>query len=113
MTLPTERELTDSIIEAAHVYGWLVHHDRPARTNTGWATAIQGDQGFPDLVLSHPIHKVTAFSEVKGVRGRFGPGQPEWMDSLATASAYHMLVWRPIAWQDGSILKFLANPPKL
>ena len=49
----TEAEFQDAIIEYAHDHGWLVAHFRPAMVRSGkWVTPMQGDVGFPDLVLA-------------------------------------------------------------
>ncbi len=39
----TEAELQDGIATAAQYAGWKVMHVRPARTETGWRTAVQYD----------------------------------------------------------------------
>ena len=48
----TEAEFQADIVAFAKAHGWLVHHCRPARTTKGWATPLQGDAGFVDLVLA-------------------------------------------------------------
>lgn len=52
ITLQTEQQFVDAVLELAQLRGWLCHHDRPARTDKGWRTAVQGTAGFPDLVLA-------------------------------------------------------------
>ena len=50
-----EAALQNAVIELAKLYGWKVHHTRPAQMPSGkWATPIQGHAGFPDLVLVRP-----------------------------------------------------------
>jgi hypothetical protein len=44
----SEAELQQNVIDMAHVFGWLVHAERPAmRADGTWRTPIQGDKGFP------------------------------------------------------------------
>lgn len=77
----TEAELQDAIIAAAHAHGWLVHHDRPMRSAKGWRTGVQGDAGFPDLVLARA--GAVLIIECKSERGRYEPGQDEWLRATA------------------------------
>ena len=52
----TESEFQSQVIEIAKYRGWKVMHQRPAMIRTGrWVTAIEGDAGFPDLVLARSI----------------------------------------------------------
>jgi hypothetical protein len=85
----TEGQLQQTLIEAARLYGWRVNHIRPARTEQGWRTPVQGDVGFPDLVLARG--GVVLFRELKSDRGRIGPGQAEWAEAIG--DAYR--IWRP------------------
>ena len=64
----TEDDLLGNVIHAARIHGWLVHHCRAARTADGWRTPVQGNRGFPDLVLAKPGRLVLA--ELKAQRGR-------------------------------------------
>lgn len=92
----SEEQLVDAIIKRAQQLGWRAHHDRPARTAKGYRTAIQGDAGFVDLVLAHPVHGVI-FAECKGEHGRYEPGQKDWIN-LTDAR-----IWRPDDWRSGLI----------
>jgi hypothetical protein len=57
----TERDFQRAVVELARLMGWRVHHTRPALTQRGrWLTPIQGDAGFPDLVLCRPPRLVLA-----------------------------------------------------
>src|SRR5215217_4018452 len=53
---PTEAECQATIIEAARVLGYRVAHFRAARTMHGWRTPLQGDAGWPDLVIAGHGH---------------------------------------------------------
>lgn len=88
----TEAQLQQTIVEAARLCGWLVHHARPAQTRRGWRTPITGNVGFPDLILAKPRGRCFAL-ELKGDGGRFGPGQQGWLDSLDGAVISARIVW--------------------
>ena len=102
----TENEFKDIIISVAKRYGWLIHHDLPAQSSRGhWATHVQGDTGFPDLVLLSP-KGVLVFAELKTDIGRLSKQQDQWLDRL-DLSACIVQVWRPN--QMPTIIKFLAT----
>jgi hypothetical protein len=71
-----EADYQARIIDTARLHGWRCAHFRPAHTAKGWRTPIEGDRGFPDLVLARDGHIIIA--ELKSDRGRLGPGQSEW-----------------------------------
>lgn len=97
----TEAELQAAIIDAAHLFGWLAHHVKPARTPDGkYLTRIAGDAGFPDLVLARG--GVVLFVELKSHTGRVRPEQQAWLDTLPGS-----MVWRPQDWTDGTVVKTL------
>lgn len=98
----TEDELLDAVLTLASALGWYAHHDRPARTADGrWCTPVQGDRGFPDLVLAHPRHGVI-FRELKSATGKLEDDQAAWLEALANGGA-DAGVWRPADWRDGMI----------
>jgi len=76
----TEAQCQAAIIEAAQLGGWRVHAERPARQGDGWATPIQGDRGFPDLVLVRS--GVMLAVELKRRPHKLTDGQPEWLAAL-------------------------------
>ena len=80
----SEAELQQSVVQMAHLHGWLVHHGRPARTANGWCTPITGDVGFPDLVLVR--EGIIIFCELKSAKGRISTQQKKWLEQTATAS---------------------------
>lgn len=84
-TLPSEAEYQRTIIHAAKLAGWLVHAERPAMFQSGrWATPIQGDAGFPDLVLVHERRQQVAFIELKRGRNKTSAGQDVWLSALGS-----------------------------
>ena len=102
----TEAAFKNSIIDIATRYGWFVHHDLPAMNRRGqWATHVQGNTGFPDLVLLN-AKGVLVFAELKTDIGRLSKQQEQWLDRL-DLSACIVQVWRPN--QMPTIIKFLAT----
>jgi len=104
----TEAELQEAVIELAGWYGYLIHHDRPARTKDGtWKTHIQGTPGFPDLVLAHPDTGHIIFAELKSKRGKTTDNQAQWLRALAVPSNNDRLdrtrtfLWTPDDWGPG------------
>lgn len=90
----SEAEFQSQVIEIARMYGWKVSHFRPAQIRPGrWATPIQGDAGFPDLVLAHPTRGVL-FAELKKEKGRLSAGQVAWIRTLIAGGA-EAYVWYP------------------
>lgn len=95
-----EKALQNAVVELAKLYGWRVHHTRPAQMPSGkWATPIQGHAGFPDLVLVRPPDIL--FVELKSAIGRTSPQQDEWLAALS-ASGAEVHLWRP---RDITIIK--------
>jgi len=99
----TEAQLQSTIIDHAHRNGWLVMHSRPVNDGKRWLTAIQGDPGFPDLVLARAGEVITA--ELKTEVGwHWKPGQREWVEALGAE------LWRPS--DLPAIIARLSAPPK-
>jgi len=92
----TEAQCQRTVVAAARLGGWFVYHNRPAQNGAGkWRTALQGDQGFPDLVLVHAIARVVWFIELKRKPNTLAPPQLAWADALRAAGADYRLVWVP------------------
>jgi hypothetical protein len=112
----TEDQLLDSTIDLARVLGWLAHHCRPARTDKGWRTPVQGDPGFPDLIFVRDGWLIAA--ELKSQTGRVAAGQSLWVDRLDEVSlragrpsgGLLVVVWRPVDWYAGAIRQVLDHP---
>jgi hypothetical protein len=111
----SERSLQDATVELASYLGWFCHHDRPARRADGsFATHIQGDPGFPDLVLV----KVDAqgrgrvlFVELKSTKGQTSMAQDEWLDALRKCTGVETYAFRPADWSSGRVESVLRNAP--
>ena len=88
----TETELLDAVVELARLFRWQLHHCRPGRTARGWATPIQGDAGFPDVVAVRGRRLVVA--ELKSARGKVTEQQEKWLERFAAAGA-ETYCWRP------------------
>lgn len=95
-----EAVLQQKIVDRAKARGWLVHHARPAPTRSGgWATPIQGNKGFPDLVLAKGGRIIIA--ELKQ-DGRYpNADQKKWIAALSVdynRPDVLVTVWRPKDW---------------
>ena len=92
----TEAEFQTLVIDYAHLMGWRVAHFRPAQSRSGkWSTPMQGDPGFPDLVLARRGSD-TLFVELKSEKGVVSPSQWAWFD--AVSDDYY--IWRPSDWPE-------------
>ena len=76
----SEAQFQEAVIEYAKARGWLVHAERPARSDKGWRTPVQGDAGFPDLVLAR--NGVVLLWELKSERGRPSEAQEKWIRAI-------------------------------
>ena len=97
-SLMTEAELLACIVDLARLLGWKVCHFRPAKTEKGWRTALQGDAGGPDTILARSGKFLEV--ELKTEKGRLSPKQKEWRDA-------GVITWRPSQWLSGEIEKAL------
>ena len=94
----TEREFQRAVVELARMMGWRVHHTRPALTRAGeWRTPIQGDAGFPDLVLCRPPRLILA--ELKRVGGKLTAEQQAWLEALQACAGVECYLWTPADWE--------------
>jgi hypothetical protein len=104
----SEYQLLSAVVQTAHTFGWLVHHDRPAMTEKGWRTPVQGDIGYPDLTLARRGRVL--FVELKTDTGKLTEGQYGWLAALTDddnpfGSGHPTTqVWRPADWMSGRIV---------
>lgn len=84
----SEAQFTAAVIDFAQYKGWLVAHFRPARTTRGWRTPVQGDKGFPDLVLARDGRVI--FAELKVGKNKMSVEQERWSTALP-----EMYLWHP------------------
>lgn len=93
-----EREFLRVVVDAARLWGWRVHHTRPALARGGrWLTPIQGDAGLPDLILLRPPRCIVA--ELKVGRNKPTPEQQAWLSDFAQIPSIEVYVWRPSDWE--------------
>lgn len=92
----TEAQFTRQVIQYARLCGWRVLHIRPARTNKGWRTPVQGDGvGWPDLFL---VRRDRALAlELKSDKGRTRPEQMAWLGALEEAGVCSYVI-EPSDW---------------
>lgn len=101
----TENDLLAAVLSLAKLYGWRTLHIRPARTEKGWRSPVQGDgKGFPDI-LAVRGNRVLAM-ELKDTSGKVTPEQQAWLDAFYPVSEL-VGVWRPADWESGLILATL------
>lgn len=90
----SETDFQNNVIALARMFGWRVAHFRPAKTSKGWRTPMQGDKGFPDLVLAKAGRVI--FAELKSARGSVSKEQLAWLVDLDDGSGKpEVYVWRP------------------
>lgn len=89
MARMSEAEFTETVIQLAKFHGWTVTHFRPAWTERGWRTPLEGHKGFPDLVLARG--GVVLIAELKTEKGKVTKEQQRW---AAEIGAQYRL-WRP------------------
>lgn len=88
----SERDLLDAVLSLCKLYGWHTLHIRPARTDKGWRSPLQGDGvGFPDIFAVRGDRQVAV--ELKGAGGRVTPEQQAWLNALSDHAETY--VWRP------------------
>ncbi len=91
----SEADLKEVVISVAKRYGWLIHHDLPAQNSRGrWLTNVQGDAGFPDLILLHPVSGKLLAVELKAEKGKLSPLQKRWLMAFDAGSHFNS-VWKP------------------
>jgi hypothetical protein len=90
---PTEQACTSKIIAAARLAGWRCAHFRPARTEKGWRTAVEGHAGFPDLVLVRGRRLL--FVELKRKPYKLTDAQLAWHTALLRTGAETLIVYVP------------------
>jgi hypothetical protein len=89
----SESDFKDILVSVAKRYGWLVHHDLPAQNSRGrWATHVQGDAGFPDLLMIHPNSGKIFAIELKSDSGKLSPGQKIWLNAFEKAGIYNAVL---------------------
>lgn len=95
----SEAQFLATVIDIAQMLGWLVYHQRPAMTSKGYRTALQGDAGFPDLVLarlkSGAFFTRVIYAELKVGKNKPTTAQQKWLDVLSCISVGEVYIWTP------------------
>ena len=108
MTGLTESMWQRRVVDLAAFCGWRVAHFRPARTATGWRTAVEADGvGYPDLTLVRDGRLL--FVELKSEAGRVSPEQRIWLAELSSVPGVEVFCWRPSDW--AKVQRVLARDP--
>jgi hypothetical protein len=103
----TEDDLLTAVLSVCKLYSWRTLHIRPARTEEGWRSPLQGDGvGWPDVLAVKGSRLIAA--ELKGEKGKATDEQMQWLRLLDLAHVETYL-WTPSAWASGSILRTLAG----
>lgn len=92
----SEADFQAEVVRRAELHGWLCHHARPARTERGWRTPVQGKPGFPDLVLARGGRLL--LWELKTTRGKASVDQQQWLSELAQAPGVDVRIVSPMDW---------------
>lgn len=101
----TEADWQRRVLDLAKMCGWRFYHSRPAMNRAGkWATPLEGDPGFPDLLMTKGRRLLAV--ELKAETGRLRPDQIKWLDALKFAGA-SIYVWKPKDWD--TVVKVLAG----
>lgn len=89
----TEAQFQRTVTELAEVLGWRWVHFRPAKTDKGWRTPVEGShaKGWPDLILCRERLVVV---ELKGSTGKLEDEQADWLDALRAAGV-EAYCWKP------------------
>ena len=92
----SETAFLAQVVKAARLTGWMIAHFRPALTNRGWRTPVQGDgAGWPDCVLVHPKKNRLIVAELKSESGVTSPEQEVWLSVWRGVPAAEVHVIRP------------------
>lgn len=106
----TERELQQAVIETAHIFGWRCAAFRPAQTQHGWRTPVQGDgKGWPDLIL---VRERMLVRELKCGKNLLTDEQAVWLKALRAAGV-DAGVWTEHDWISGEIEAVLRREEKV
>jgi hypothetical protein len=102
----SENDLLTNVLDLAANIHVRTAHFRPAKTEKGWRTAVQGDgKGFPDLVLVGPGGVL--WRELKNATNGLDADQRLWRDALIAAGA-NWALWRPKDWPEPITTQILA-----
>lgn len=96
----TEQTFTNELLKWAKTYRWLVFHVR--NSGAGGHTQVQGERGFPDLVLVRDGRLIVAELKTAKAGTKAGEPKPEqtiWLEAFRRVGA-EVHVWRPENWNE-------------
>jgi len=88
----SEDTFTKQVVDLARWLGWRIMHQRPARTNNSWRTAIMGHAGFPDIIALRGNRRLMA--ELKSAKGKVTVEQNDWLQA-AREAGFETFIWKP------------------
>lgn len=100
----TEEAFQRRVIAYAKANGWMVAHFRPAKTEKGWRTPVEGHAGFVDLVLARD--GVVHHWELKA-EGKY-PSAEQRAWGRAMGASYRL--FRPSDWDE--VVALLSGVPE-
>lgn len=103
--IATWRGLEEGISALLRLYGWRWMHQRPAQTQRGWRTALEGDPGFPDFLAARRGRLL--FIEAKSGRGRLSPAQVAWREAISLSSCAEYHLWGRDDLESGKVQEVL------
>jgi hypothetical protein len=98
----TEQQFTNELLAWGHKLGWRCFHVR--NSGAGGNTQVQGDKGFPDLVMVRPPRLIIAELKI-GKQGTYR-GEPTidqevWLGLIDDlAMGIETYVWRPDQFEE-------------
>jgi uncharacterized membrane protein (DUF2068 family) len=104
----TEQQFTNELLKWAKAYRWRAFHVR--NSGFGGNTQVQGDKGFPDLVLIRGARLLVAELKVAKAGTKAGDAKPEqlvWLEMFKQVGA-ETYTWHPQQWSE--ILAILSKP---
>jgi len=85
-----EAELAKGVEDLLTIFHWTWMHQRPAKTDKGWRTALTGTQGFPDYVAVRKGRLI--FIELKSDTGKLSVWQETWLGELRECMKFGAIV---------------------
>jgi hypothetical protein len=95
----SEATFTRQVLELLGLLGWRACFHRPARTATGWRTAVAGSGavGWPDIFAVRGSRAVAL--ELKSETGHLQHEQREWLIALEAAGV-ETYCFKPSDWDE-------------
>lgn len=91
----SEKDFQRTVVEAALLFGWAVHHTLDTKV-----PAKRIGPGYPDLTLVHPEQGRVLFVELKAEKGRVSEAQKWWGEILSKCPGVEYMLARPSDWDE-------------